>query len=88
MRAESTKGKTKEEIITAMKESFSQIAPEINFSEIRLEKPLRDQVEIDSLDLYNIINLLQKKTNTHVSDTQLASLLTLNDLIKFLSEID
>lgn len=75
---------TKDEIVMYLQESFKQIAPEIVFSQIQLDRPLRDQVEIDSLDLYNIITLLQKKTGVFISDSQLAVMPNLNELINFI----
>lgn len=74
----------REEILLHLQESFHQIAPEIDFLKIKLDKPLREQVEIDSLDLYNIIGLLQKKTGIFVSDSQLATLPDLSHLIDFI----
>lgn len=50
-----------EEITQYLKDSFHLIAPEVNFDKINFEKSLRDQVEIDSLDLFNIIVAIQKK---------------------------
>ena len=44
-----------------LKDSFKKITPEILFDQIDLNKALRDQVEIDSLDYIHIIILLQKK---------------------------
>lgn len=72
-----------EEIKNYFKEIFHQTAPEINFDMINLNLPLRDQVEIDSLDLYNIVVAFQKKTGVYIPDTTLAELTSLNELINY-----
>ncbi len=59
-------------------------APEIDFGKIKLDLPFRDQVEIDSLDLYNIIVSLQKKTGVYIPDSKMAELISLNELIGFI----
>ncbi|MGZ3787876.1 MAG: acyl carrier protein [Bacteriovorax sp.] len=73
-----------EEIKKYFRESFHQIAPEVLFEKINLDLPLRDQVEIDSLDLYNIIVSLQKKTGVYIPDSKLAELSSLNELIGYI----
>lgn len=70
-----------EEIKKHFKDIFHQVAPEIAFDSIDMNLPLRDQVEIDSLDLYNIIVALQKKTGVYIPDSELADLANLNELI-------
>lgn len=74
---------TKEEIKSYFRESFHQIAPEIVFEKINLDQPVREQVEIDSLDLYNIIVSLQRKTKIYIPDSKLAELSSINELIEF-----
>ena len=73
-----------EEIKNYFKEIFHLTAPEINFDMINLNLPLRDQIEIDSLDLYNIVVALQKKTGVYIPDTTLAELTSLNELINYI----
>lgn len=74
----------RDDIKLYFRESFHQFAPEIVFEKINLDLPLRDQVEIDSLDFYNIIVSLQKKTGIFVPDSKLAELNNLNDLITYI----
>lgn len=74
----------RDDIKNYFQEAFHQIAPEIDFGKINMDLPLREQVEIDSLDLYNIIVSLQKKTGVYIPDSKLASLTNLNELIGFI----
>ncbi len=73
-----------EDVKTYFRESFHQIAPEIVFDKINLDLPLRDQVEIDSLDFYNIIVSFQKKTGIYIPDSKLAELSNLSELIDYI----
>ncbi|MDO9181089.1 MAG: acyl carrier protein [Bacteriovorax sp.] len=73
-----------EDIKTYFKEIFAQVAPEVTFEKIDMNMPLREQIEIDSLDFYKIVVALQKKTNVYISDSQLANFKSLNELIKFI----
>jgi acyl carrier protein len=66
------------------KEIFQQIAPEIIFDNINLSLPLRDQVDIDSLDFYNIVVSFQKKTGIFISDTKIAEFKSLKELIIYI----
>lgn len=73
-----------EDIKNEFKEAFHLVAPEIVFEKIDLNRPLRDQVEIDSLDLYNLIVTLQKKTGFYIPDSKLAELKSLNELFNYI----
>lgn len=73
-----------EEIKNYFKDAFHQVAPEVAFEKINLNLPLRDQVEIDSLDLYNIVVSLQKKTGIYIPDSKLAELSSLAELINYI----
>jgi acyl carrier protein len=73
-----------EEIKSHFKDAFHQVAPEVDFDKINLNLSLRDQVEIDSLDLYNIVVSLQKKTGIYIPDSKLAELSSLSELINYI----
>lgn len=73
-----------EDIKNYFKDIFRQTAPEIVFENINVNLPLRDQVEIDSLDLYNIVVALQQKTGVYIPDSKLAELTTLSELINYI----
>lgn len=73
-----------EDIKDYFKDIFRQTAPEIIFDDINLKLPLRDQVEIDSLDLYNIVVALQQKTGVYIPDSKLVELTTLSELINYI----
>ena len=77
-------GKSIEEIKACFRDAFNKIAPEIAFEKININLPLRDQVEIDSFDFFNIFILLQKSAGVFISDSKLSGLSNLNELINYI----
>jgi acyl carrier protein len=75
---------TEPEIEKVISEAFHSVAPEITFSEIDLNKPLRTQVDIDSFDFYKLLLLIENSTGTKISERTLKELNCLADLIHFL----
>ncbi len=73
-----------EQVLQVLQKSFRQIAPEINFAEIDLNTALRDQVEIDSYDFYNLIVKVHEQTDVNVPDIELRKLNNLNELVKYI----
>jgi acyl carrier protein len=64
---------------------FHEVAPEIEFEKIDTARPLRDQAEIDSLDLYHIIVQVAQKTGVNVPDSKLADLKNIDQLVNYVS---
>ncbi len=76
---------TEQQVQAEMKLIFRKIAPEIEFERLDLSKPLRDQVEIDSLDFYNILVKLHEVTGVVVPDSVVIELPCLRDLIGYVA---
>jgi acyl carrier protein len=68
-----------------VKDIFHHIAPDIEFDTLDLSRPLRDQVEIDSLDFYNVLVQIHKRLGVNVPDSVLLELNNLDGLIDFIS---
>jgi acyl carrier protein len=75
----------KDEVIAELAKIFYQITPEIEFKKINPTIPLRDQVEIDSLDFYRILAEVKKNLNVFVPDSKFRDLKSLDDLASFIS---
>jgi acyl carrier protein len=67
-----------------VKDIFHHIAPDIEFDELDLSRPLRDQVEIDSLDFYNVLVQIHKRLGVNVPDSVLLELNNLDGLLDFI----
>ena len=62
------------------------IAPEIDPGELAPDRPLRDQVDLDSMDWLNFIVGLHEALKVDIPETDYQQLHTLNDLIGYLKQ--
>ena len=60
---------------------------EMEFKKIKLDLPLRDQIEIDSYDFYRIVVQIQKKTGVNIPDSKLSEFRQLEQLISYVSSV-
>jgi acyl carrier protein len=60
------------------------IAPELAPGEIAADKPLRDQVDLDSMDFLNFLIRLHEKLGVEVPEADYAKLVTLTDFVVYL----
>jgi acyl carrier protein len=74
-----------QELRPILKEIFREVSPEIPFEKIDSTKPLREQVEIDSYDLYRIIVRISERTGVNIPDSVLGDLKNLDQLLKYVS---
>jgi acyl carrier protein len=64
----------------ALKNSFHEIAPEVDLSKINPELSLRDQVDLDSMDYLNLLMKLHQRLGVSISVNDYAKVSTLKDL--------
>lgn len=76
--------RTPEEIRAVIFDVVGAIAPEIETAAIDPEKPLRDQVDLDSFDFLNIIIRLHELLGIDIPESDYAELLTLNGAMDYL----
>jgi acyl carrier protein len=67
-------------------EGLKRVAPEINFADIDLKAPLRNQVDLDSYDFYSMLAQIEKATNIRIPETALREMKDLSSLIRYLVE--
>ncbi len=60
------------------------IAPEVEADELRADKPLRNQVDLDSMDWLNFLLGLHEKLAVDIPEADYAKLVTLNDALAYL----
>lgn len=65
--------------------TFRTIVPEVNLNTFNMDRPIRDQVDMDSLDVFNFITKIHKQTGVSIPDSKIPELHTLNEIIKFVS---
>lgn len=70
------------EIIT---EIISNIAPDEDLSNLKSEVPLRDQLDLDSMDFLDIVMELRKKHNIEVPEADYPRLASLDSCAEYLT---
>jgi acyl carrier protein len=60
------------------------IAPEVEESELRGSEPLRNQVDLDSMDWLNFLVALHEQLRVDIPEADYAKLVTLDDLVNYL----
>jgi len=64
--------------------TLQSIAPEVEVDTLRGDRPLRNQVDLDSMDWLNFLLGLHEKLQVDIPEADYAGLVTLNDVINYL----
>lgn len=65
-------------------ETLRRIAPEVSAQSLQHAVPLRDQVDLDSMDWLNFLIALHRKLGVDIPESDYARLVTLDDLVSYL----
>jgi acyl carrier protein len=76
---------TKDEIEEIVLHVLGQIAPEADMSQIKSNLRLRDQLDIDSMDLLNFVVGLHKELQVEIPEADYPRLATLNGCVDYLA---
>ncbi|HXP81908.1 MAG TPA: phosphopantetheine-binding protein [Verrucomicrobiae bacterium] len=76
-----TKGQIRETVLRVL----GQIAPEADLSQLKSDLRIRDQLDIDSMDLLNWVIGLHKELNVDIPEADYPRLATLDGCIDYLS---
>ncbi len=63
---------------------IKSIAPEIEESELIADRPLRNQVDLDSMDWLNVLIGLHEKLHVDIPESDYGKLVTLDNLLAYL----
>lgn len=75
---------TEEEARDAVIATLAGIAPELEAAELRHDRPLRSQVDLDSMDWLNFLLGLNKRLGIEIPESDYARLITLDDVVDYL----
>ena len=75
---------TRTEIEEVLLEIIADIDEEADFDALDPDKPLRDQLELDSMDFLDIIMELRKRYKLQIPEDEYPELATLNSCINYL----
>ena len=74
-----------DQIRTAILEVLGGIAPELDPAGIKPDKPLRDQVDLDSFDFLNVIIALHDRLGVDIPEADYQKLVTLDGMVEYLA---
>jgi acyl carrier protein len=73
------------EIRAAVLTTIKGIAPEIDENDLKRDQPLRDQVDLDSMDWLNVIIGLHGRLQVEIPESDYAKLTTLDAIVEYLA---
>ena len=74
------------EIRARVLEIIKSIAPELEEAELKADRPLRDQIDLDSMDWLNVLVALHEKLRVDIPEADYGKLVTLDNLVAYLRE--
>jgi acyl carrier protein len=76
---------TRDEIKTVVLRTLGKIAPEAELAAIKPNLRIRDQVDLDSMDMLNFIIALHNELQVEIPEADYPKLLTLDDCADYLA---
>jgi acyl carrier protein len=76
---------TRDEIRQAVVDALGAVAPEGDYARLKPDRPLRDQLDIDSYDFLNVMIQLHDKLGIDIPEADYQKLATLNAAVDYLS---
>jgi acyl carrier protein len=76
---------TNAEIRSIALATLKSIAPEIDEADLRSDRPLRNQVDLDSMDWLNFLLGLHEKLKVEIPEADYAKLVSLDDVVSYLA---
>ena len=73
-----------EELRAVVIATLKTIAPEVEEGDLRPDRPLRNQVDLDSMDWLNFLIGLHEKLKVEIPEADYARLVTLGDVLDYL----
>lgn len=71
---------------SAVFDALRHIAPEIKPADLEPRTPLRDQVDLDSMDWLNLLDALHARLAIEIPEADYEKLVTLDDLLAYLKK--
>jgi acyl carrier protein len=75
---------TRDGLLAAIAQTLARIAPEVDMQALDATRPLREQVDLDSVDWMNFLVALGRRLNVSIGAADAAQLTTLEKLADYL----
>jgi acyl carrier protein len=76
---------TKDDIRAAILDALSSVAPEGDYERLKPDRPLRDQLDIDSYDFLNVVVHLHDQLSVDIPEADYQKLGTLDATVAYLA---
>ena len=76
----------RDEIGQAVLAELKRIAPEVEEGELGPARPLREQVDLDSMDWLNFLVALHQRLKVEIPEADYAKLGTLDEIVAYLAQ--
>jgi acyl carrier protein len=76
---------TEDEIREALRRAIESVAPEADAGALDPSEPLREQLDIDSMDFLNLLTAVRDRTGIEVPEADGAQLATLDGAVAYLA---
>jgi acyl carrier protein len=76
---------TKDDIRAAILDALSSVAPEGDYERLKPDRPLRDQLDIDSYDFLNVVVHLHDQLGVDIPEADYQKLGTLDATVAYLA---
>jgi acyl carrier protein len=73
------------EILPGVIATIRTIAPEVEAAELRAERPLRLQVDLDSMDWLNVLVGLHQRFGVDIPEADYTKLVSLRDIVDYIA---
>lgn len=74
------------ELRAAVLQALSDVAPELDAATLRPDRPIREQIDIDSYDFLNVIVALHARLGVDVPERDYQALATLDGAVVYLAD--
>jgi acyl carrier protein len=76
---------TPDEIRAAVFDALAAVAPEVDPAQIDPATELRDQLEIDSMDLLNLLIGVHERTGVDIPERDYPQLVSIDDVVRYVA---
>ncbi len=74
----------RDEVRTALIDCILAVAPEADFTQVRPDRPVRGQLDIDSFDFLTILEHVHEKIGVDVPESYYGKMITLDGSVDYL----
>jgi acyl carrier protein len=78
---------TREEVRAAIIEEIGNIAPEADAATVAEDADLREALDLDSMDIFNLVVALSKRLGVDIPDADAGRLVTLRGGVEYLARL-